>query len=199
MPAFPDTSTTLLQKLAAAQTGAEEGAWARFFELYVPVLRRFVEQNDPVRDPDDVVQDVCLMLVGILRSGHYDREKSRFRSFLMMLARRRLVSLYRKDRVRRAEAHVSLQSLGQDPEIPAEQADLLDAAWAKSVHDAAVEHVLTKTALSAQSRAVYRALVQEGRTIADVAADFGIAENLVRQIRFRVDRRVEAIAGELAD
>lgn len=199
MPAFPDTSTTLLRQLAAAQTGTDEAAWTRFFALYAPVLRRFVELTDSTQDPDDVVQDVCVMLVDILRSGAYDPGKSRFRSFLTMLARRRLISLYRKDRIRRAEARVSLQDLEIEPEVPADQVQRLDAAWARAVHDAAVEHVLTKTALSAQSRAVYRALVQEGRAIADVAAEFGIAENLVRQIRFRVDRRVAALADELAD
>lgn len=199
MAVFPTTSTTLLQKMAAEKSGVDESAWNRFFELYAPAMRRFIELNDPTHDSDDVVQDVCLKLVEILRAGAYDREKSHFRTFLALLIRRHLISLYRKDCARRVDAQTSLESLavlGYEPSVPAEQPGVLDLTWARAKHEAAVEHVLTKTALSAQSRAVYLALVREGRSIADVAASFGIAENLVRQIRFRIDKRIALLEEE---
>ena len=57
MSVFPSTSTTLLQTLAAKNTGVSEAAWARFFELYTPAMRRFIEMNDHTHDPDDVIQN----------------------------------------------------------------------------------------------------------------------------------------------
>lgn len=55
MSLFPPTSLTLLQKLAVEVTGGNEAAWVRFFGLYTPAMRRFVEWNDKVHDPDDVI------------------------------------------------------------------------------------------------------------------------------------------------
>ena len=63
MSVFPETSATLLAKLSARITGEDEAAWARFFELYEPAIRRFVELRGMGGDPDDVVQEVFLRLV----------------------------------------------------------------------------------------------------------------------------------------
>ena len=40
---FPSTSQTLLEKLAAEATGEVGAAWTRFFSLYTPVMKRFVQ------------------------------------------------------------------------------------------------------------------------------------------------------------
>ena len=77
------------------------------------------------------------------------------------------------------------------------QGDALDLAWARARHEAAVEHVLTKTALSAQSKAVYRAHVLEGRPAGDVAAEFGVTKGNVAKIKFRVEGMAAALEGEL--
>ena len=54
----------------------------------------------------------------------------------------------------------------------------------------------TKTALSAQSKAVYRAYVIDERPIGEVAAEFNIPRNSVSQIKTRVERLVSAIENE---
>jgi len=83
--------------------------------------------------------------------------------------------------------------------VPAIQPIELDLKWAQAKHAAAVEHVLTKTALSSQSKRVYRAHVLEGRSAEDVATEFGITKNLVGQIKFRVDKAIAIIEEEYAD
>ena len=75
-------------------------------------------------------------------------------------------------------------------------AAIVDVKWRLARRKAAVEWALTKTALSAQSKAVYRAYVMEGRPIGDVAAKFNIARNSVSQIKTRVERMVAAIENE---
>ena len=165
MRVFPSTSTTLLQTLAAKNTGVSEAAWARFFELYTPAMRRFIEMNDHTHDPDDVIQDVYVSLVDILENNRYDAGKSRFRTFLAMLIRRKLVSLYRSEEARGRGANRSLEVLRESGEldsadvpcqltVPARQVDDIDLSWARAKHEAAVEHVLTKTALSVQTKSV---------------------------------------------
>ena len=73
------------------------------------------------------------------------------------------------------------------------------AKWRLARHAAAVEHALTKTALSAQSKAVYRAYVLEERPIGDVAAAFGLSRNAVSQIKTRVERMIAAIEAEYGE
>ena len=213
MSVFPPTSMTLLQKLAVEATGGNEASWVRFFGLYTPAMRRFIELNDHTHDPDDVIQDVYIKLVEILEKNQYDADKARFRTFLAMLIRRQLISLYRKEQAHGGNATISLDAMQEPDEsgraassrisadlsIPATQADEIDLSWAKAKHAAAVEHVLTKTALSAQTKAVYRAYVLENRPADQVAAEFGIAENLVFQIKFRVDKAISVIEEEYAD
>ena len=151
MRVFPSTSSTLLQTLAARKTGVSEAAWVRFFELYTPAMRRFIEMNDHTHDPDDVIQDVYVSLVDILENNRYDADKSRFRTFLAMLIRRRLVSLYRREEARRDDgAKISLEVLRGNGEldsasmpceliVPASQPDEIDLSWARAKHEAAVE------------------------------------------------------------
>jgi DNA-directed RNA polymerase specialized sigma subunit len=73
------------------------------------------------------------------------------------------------------------------PEVSPER---LDADWREAVLKSAVEHVLTKTALSERDRNVYREYALEGRDIGEVAAKYRISRNYVSQIRVRIDKRI---------
>ncbi|MBQ6137826.1 MAG: hypothetical protein IJI73_10705, partial [Kiritimatiellae bacterium] len=74
----------------------------------------------------------------------------------------------------------------------------LDDDWRRAVLASATDFVLTRTALSARDRAVYRAYAIEGRGIGEVAARFGISRNLTSQIKTRVDRRIVEVGRRLA-
>lgn len=194
MSAFPPTSLTLLHKLAATATGESEAAWTRFFELYMPAIRRFAEWHGAGRDPDDIVQEVFLQLVEILQNESYSNEKGRFRAFLATLIRRRIIDLYRKDVVRGNIDHLPIDDI--ELSTPPEQIALIDTKWKLARHEAAVDHVLTKTALAEQSKAIYRAHVLEGKSATDVARKFGVEKNLVAQIKFRIDRMIAVIEAQ---
>ena len=60
-----------------------------------------------------------------------------------------------------------------------------------------MEHVLTRTALSRQSKDVYRAHVLEGKSAAEVAAAFGTTKGNVAKIKFRVEGMVAALESDL--
>ena len=71
-----------------------------------------------------------------------------------------------------------------------DSAELFKKKFAR--RQAAVEHVLTKTALSEKSKAIYRAYVLEERPIEEVAAEFGVPNNTVSQTKTRVARMIAA-------
>ena len=202
MGAFPDTPVTLLARIAVEATGqrTDEAAWVRLFNLYAPAIRRFAElQGTPSAESEDVTQEIFLRLVAILRGGRYRADAGRFRCYLATLVRNELVSRWRKVQAR--AACVPLDAVPDEAiaMLPPEAAALLDAKWRLARHEAAVEHALTKTALSRQSREIYRAYALEGRPIDEVASAFGVSRNVVAQVKTRVNRMVASLEAEYAE
>ncbi len=202
MGTFPDTPVTLLARIAVEATGqrTDEAAWVRLFNLYAPAIRRFAElQGTPSSESEDVTQDIFLRLVAILRGGRYRADAGRFRCYLATLVRNELVSRWRKVQAR--AACVPLDAVPDEAiaTLPPEAAALLDAKWRLARHEAAIEHALTKTALSRQSREIYRAYALEGRPIDEVAAAFGVSRNVVAQVKVRVNRMVASLEAEYGE
>lgn len=197
MSVFPETSATLLARLAAQVTGEDEAAWARFFELYEPAIVQFVKARGFTRDPDDVVQEVFLRLVDVLRAGRFQVGEVPFRAYLATLIRNQLVSMHRHE-VARGEG----RTVPYEDDLiatPEQTAELLDLDWRLARRRAAIEHVLTRTAVSEPSKAVYRRYAVEERPIGEVAREFKLTRNAVSQIKTRLDRLVVAIEKEIGE
>lgn len=200
MSRIPETPVTLIARMAAQVTGEDEATWVKFFELYQPVIRHFAEFAGARSDADDVVQDVLLKLVDVFRSGAYRPEKGRFRAFLATITRREVINRWQKAQARAADRHVSLnRTAAQEIAVPPEAAEILDAKWRLAQHAAAVEHVLTRTALAQRSKDVYRAYVLEEKPIGEVAKAFGVSRNVVSQIKTRVDAMIADFEAMLRD
>ena len=198
--AFPLTSITLIQKIKSMPPGGDEAHWVRFWDLYAPAMRQFAVWKGGEKNADDIVMKVLEKLVDVLRQGRYDPKAGRFHSYLATMICNEIHMQHRKDEVRRQEDHVTIDSGISDTLLDgsADAAEQLDADWQRAVLAAAVEHVLTKSALSDRDRKVYRAYIQENKPIDEVASEFGITRNLVSQIKTRIERRIAAIGRELA-
>jgi DNA-directed RNA polymerase specialized sigma subunit len=94
--------------------------------------------------------------------------------------------------VRAADRRISIDNDNSPLEIgvPSETEAVLDAKWRMARRAAAVEHILTKTALAQKSKDVYRSYVIDERPIDEVAKAFGIPNNSVSQIKTRVERMI---------
>lgn len=192
MSVFPDTPVTMLARMAARVTGESEAGWVRFFELYEPVIKKFAEFAGAKRDSEDVVQDVFVKLVEVFRRGGYNPEKGKFRSYLSTMIRREVVNRWQKAKVRGEGCHVSIDNDDSPLEVAvaSETAAILDAKWRLAQHAAAVEHILTKTALAQKSKDIYHEYVIKERPIGEVAKEFGVPNNSVSQIKTRVERMI---------
>lgn len=199
MGTFPETSFTLIAKIKELAPGQDSAAWARFWDLYAPAMRTFAVFKGGEANADDIVMTVLGKLVEVLRTGRYDPSKGSFHSYLATMIYNEVHMQHRKDEVRKSDAHVPLDETLADV-IPAPQpgADETEADWQRAILAAAVEHVLTKTALSARDREVYRYYVQEKHPIEETADKFHLSRNLVSQIKTRIERRVTAIGREMA-
>ena len=194
MASFPDTPATLLARIAVEVTGqTDEAAWLRLFELYAPAIRKFAVGLGAHDEAEDVAQEIFLKLVNVLRHGSYRTDAGKFRSYLASMIRHELVGRWRKAQARGVAESIPLGDLEAEPSVPPEAAAIIDAKWRLARHEAAVEHALTKTALSARSCDIYRAYVLEERPIDEVAARFGVTKNHIGQIKLRVGRMIAAL------
>lgn len=199
MSRFPDTPVTLLTRLSSQLTGEDEANWARFFELYQPAMIAFVRgrlADNGAFDAEDVVQAVLVKLVAVLRQGTYDRTKGGFRAYLAVMLRNTLFSFFRHERARPdcdatylAELSADDPKLKLSPEVFAR----LEADWTSARHTAALEHLLTQTALKAETKAVFRDLELSGDTCEAVAKRHNLTAANVRQIKSRLSRMLAAL------
>ena len=204
MSSFPDTPTHLLRKMIKQPvTDEENDAWAEFVELYEPVIRAYIAvEGVASSDADDAVQNVFMRLVGILRRGGYDRSKGRFRAYLKVVMRRVIIDLFRRQTAARMDVQVPFEEEETDgkPSLPDAMAALapdaaaeFEAKWQKARLSAALNHVFTQTAISDQSREIYRAHALNGEDAREVARRFGVTPEVVRQVKSRISRMVAAL------
>lgn len=201
MANFPETPVTVLARIAAEHTGErDEAAWARLFELYAPAIRAFAAEHGGIGEEEDVAQEIFMRLVEVLRSNRVKigEDAVKFRCYLATLIRNELVDRWRRRNARGGDNLVSIDdpSIETRLSVDSETTAVIDVKWRLARRSAAVEWALSKTALSAQSKAVYRAYVLDGCPIGEVAAKFGIPRNSVSQIKTRVERMIAAIEAE---
>lgn len=208
---FPLTSVTMIAKIRNLGPGGDSAEWVRFWDSYALAIRQFAALKGGEENADDIVMQVLGKLVEVLRTGQYTPEKGKFHSYLATMVVNEVHMAHRKNMARAGDRKVSLDASSEAEDggtsgslaetLPSDNAgasETLDADWKQAVLKSAVEHVLTKTALSERDRKVYRAYALEGRDIADVAREFGLSRNNISQIKTRIDRRIVMVGRELA-
>ena len=217
---IPDTPQTLLRKIAEYADGDDAAEWTKFVELYEPVIRLYIAQSGTVSaaDADDIIQDIFIRLVNVLRNGEYKREKGRFRNYLAAMVRRLLIDRHRREMVRPGRAacpcaatmggsQSSAAATDTQERIPPAAPDglpsscpdpaaIVDMRLALARHNAAVEHVLNRTMLERRTVAAYREYALDGQPAAEVAARHGMTVNNLRQLKHRLDRMISAVEGQ---
>ena len=195
---FVSTRHTLLERMSGELSRENETAWLQFFELYQPVMLKYAELFCDRSQSDDIVQKVLVKLVSALRAGRYVRRPgAKFRSYLMTLIRNEFIDW------RRHESSRKCCCGGLDCAAQAvtnvTPADFIDAEWRLARRSAAIEHVLSQTAMPDLMRRAYRMHVVEGRPAKEVAAALGVRQNYVVLAKSRISRRIasaEAIYGD---
>ena len=192
MSAFPKTPTALLTQIAANAAGEDEAVWTELVELYQPAMRGFLLKHGAREsDADDLVQNVLVRLVGILREGKYDKCRGRFRAYLSTLLCHELIGSVRKAQARMEHRRVPVEEDSAVVEPEAQAA--VEREWMSECHDAAVRHILENTALAETSKAVFQELERTGDTCEAVARRLGLSAASVRQIKSRITRMVQAL------
>ncbi len=200
--AWPTTPRSLLTRIADLADGEDEAEWMRFVELYAPAIGRFIHMQDadmPMADVDDMVQDVLAKLVPVLRERTFDPKKAKFGTYLSVIVHREMI-----DRIRRLSARGAVSTVPLAPEVePVDArpgpAASVDITWRLARHQAAVQHVLGRSALSEQSRRIYLMSTVDGLSAKEIGTRLGLAQNVVRAIRSRVAKMIEVVESQYDD
>lgn len=195
MPAkFPETPATLLVKLSAEATKQDEAAWARFVEMYTPVMRMYFgfERGVTETEIDDLVQDLFVRIVGVMRRSGYDRGRSRFRTYLVSLMKHILIDRQRRRTVRRMDETETLNDAFICSPGP-DAAELVDIRLRLAEREAALKHLETNSAVPAEHIAIYRAYAIDGEKAGTVAERYSVSVANVRQIKRRLSAALKAL------
>lgn len=171
-------------RLVAAARNGERDAFGHLYEMYAPMVHGILLARVPVREVDDLVQDVFLQA---LRQLHTLRDNDRFGGWLAAIARNRAYDFHR-----RSVEEVELpESLSQEKCQPG----------AAAVANAADNNALFLLAVIRELPETYRETLLlrlvEGMTGPEIAARTGMKHGSVRvnlhrgmqQLREKLARR----------
>jgi RNA polymerase sigma-70 factor (ECF subfamily) len=184
-----DTPASLLERL---RQPAQERDWARFVDLYTPLLYTWARRTGcQESDAADLVQEVLSLLVRKLPEFTYDRHK-RFRGWLHTVARNCWRGLRRRARLPREPGAPDLNGLAApDGDEPFWEVEYRQRLVARALE-------LMRAELPSVAWKACWECVVEDRPPAEVARDLGIRVGTVYVAKSRVLSRLrQELAGLL--
>jgi RNA polymerase sigma-70 factor (ECF subfamily) len=187
----PETRHSLLLRLRDRD---DQQAWHEFFEIYQPLVYRLARARGAQdAEAEDIAQDVMLAVTRAIEQFEVDRDGNSFRSWLATITRN--LALNRLRNVKTRPAAGQLES-GQLERLPGDLGD------ERARREFAYEHrrqVFLWAAGQLRERfsernwnAFWQTCV-EGRSVAEVADELGIAAGAVYVARCRVIARLREI------
>jgi RNA polymerase sigma-70 factor (ECF subfamily) len=194
-----DTSESLLDRLKAVP--ADE-AWKQFYEMYWGAILRYARKLGlDETQAQDVLQETMVILMRILPEFAYDRNKGKFRNFMLTIVHRRSLAVLRRARQERG-SHVPWEDNGEgesaDPfgNLGTDEVEAV-ARWQEALMEEALRRVREAEGLGENTFAVFDAYAIQRRAPGEVAKEFGLKENAVYQIKNRLLRRLQVEVAKL--
>jgi RNA polymerase sigma-70 factor (ECF subfamily) len=194
------TQRSLLERLSAA---AAEGDWELFYAKYAAVILSFAQkQGLDEHGARDVLQETMLVVMRKLPQFSYDPAKGRFRNWLLSIVANKVREARRRahsERFVSLDADAESGEGAREPAVAAVAAEELESSWRQSLLEEALRRLLEDPHTKPESVAVFRACAMEELPVAQVAAQFGLKENAVYQIKNRLMNRLRALLAELEE
>ena len=199
----PITPKSLLRKLA--DPDAPNGEWARFLDLYAPIVRAWLSYHRlPDDELDDAAQEVYIRLVRHLPASPYDASRAHFRTYLGRVVRSVAI-----DRLRRLRAERERRPLVPlppdyadtipDPDTSIEIDIRLRSRLLIAANQAAIDQLRRDASLTPTQRAILEACIIGDETPTQAARRLGIPPNTAVQTVNRLKARLLDYARALID
>ncbi len=199
-----ETSLTLLDQTQAylesllraqAPNTVLVDAWIEFYRLYNRLIRRYVMHlRVPSEEVDDCIQEVWMAIAKNLTNFEHPRDRPGLRAWLYTLVRNKTTDVIRK---RARETMSSLDALSEPAAVEQESHNV----WERLMIQAIISEVLaSETEMDCR---ILNMRLFEGRSSAEVAAEFGVTSatvrNRLKNILRRLQRRWEFYTGQPLD
>ena len=178
------TRQTLLMRAKDPNDG---DAWEEFVTFYKPFICQILHKmNISYNDFDDLVQDVLLKLWKGLEK--YDREKSKFRTWLSHITKNTVISYFRSRNIRpnidNSDDIEGCNAFNSYSDSDLEK--IFEDEWRAYLCGLALEKV--KKLFTGQAVEAFN-LSQKGKSPAEIAAELGLSKESVPVLTSRVRKR----------
>jgi len=190
MATMPETSTTLLRDVAAA----DHPRWGEFVARYRPALEAFATERFPGLEADDLIQETFIAVARALPDyRHVPEEKGHFRSYLTGILHHKCLnavrSAKRKENLVRkyaAEARVAGTSAA-DPQ----------RRLRETVYEIALQQLMANPDIADRTKRIFERTAIKGEKPEDVAASLVVSRDVVDQAKKRMMERLRGIIEKL--
>lgn len=213
-PSFATTQWSVVLAAGAEATQASQAALDLLCQTYWYPLYAYVRRSGySAHDAQDLTQAFFVRLLEKQYLALADRNRGRFRSFLLISLKRFLINEREKSQtIRKGGGHIhfSIDAEGAEARYGAEPVDdltpnrLFEKRWATTVLERALE-ILRQEYEKAGTQRLFERLKEhlwgnQTVTYADIARDFGMKEGSVRAAVFRLRKRFgETVRGLIAE
>ena len=188
-------TTTTTQLLEALFGPGEEAVWREFDARYRPIIFAFArELGVAAEDAADVAQETLTDFLRDYRAGKYDRRRGRLRSWIIGIARHRVLdTLRQRARNQATRGESAFDELPDDARLTA----IWDAEHERSILERAMTELRERTRTDPKTIRVFELVALEEVPAQTVAEDHGITLAEVYRTKNRVTKRLREIVGRL--
>jgi RNA polymerase sigma factor (sigma-70 family) len=183
-----ETTTALLDGL---HDQSNRAAWSEFDRRYRPILIAFLHRMGlGEADAADAAQETLTCFVQDYRAGKYDRRQGRLRSWLIGIARCRMIDQQR-DRVRRRELRGEsvLNSISDDAEVDS----LWEAEERRYIFEQALRDLRQSTRFNERTVQAFERVVLRHEPVEQVAGELGLTAQEIYNAKNRVVDRLREL------
>ncbi len=195
---FLTTRWTLIGEAAHAGDAQAKEALGSIFRTYWKPLYRYVRRTGKSQeDAEDLVQGFFVNLLDGDGLKAVDRNRGRFRAFLLMALKHYMITEWRRDHAQKRggfSQHLSLDWEGAESGLSLEMQDdrspdlLYDSEWAMALLDKVLEDMEEENESFSKWKP-YLSLSRERLAYAEIAAQFGMSESAARVAVHRLRKR----------
>lgn len=192
-----DSVTTTSPTLLDLAAGGDAEAWTRLTSLYGPLVFYWAQkQGLSNADAADVLQEVFTSLARNLERFE-QRTSGSFRGWLWVMTRNQLTDYFRRRsrNVQAAGGTGAWQQLAAYAEsLPDDPTEFTEPGQLNALHHRGLE--IVKSEFEQRSWSIFERVVIDDISTAEVATEFNITANSVRQTKSRILRRLRQVLGE---
>lgn len=184
--------------------------WRTFVLLYGPMMRVWMSKAGvkDESDKDDIEQEVLRSVVGSIHSFQFGSDKGSFRGWLRTILRRRVADWMRAKKLAQdehgrwvggmifSEEAIEAQALKEEQDrLRAEDSEMDDQEEDKRLKLRALE--LIRNEFEDRTYQMFWSATADGRSTAEIAADFQVSQAAVRMAKSRVLTRLKQLLPDL--